>query len=574
MVEWLLKSNVQLRYWLNISSIVSMGISILLSWTYILYKVELYCPCWETTLKFVIRALIPPLNYVGIIVWAILLSIPLIVNGRSWFIAIPPLTLILTIAISDPLPLALTSISLMLLSGLRRVFETISAGIIFVESTVLTYILARAYNLQIPLLPTLPIHLSLYTPLIPVMPILVLVACLSPILNPLATKKFNPINHGMSRTLLAIALITSLTMWSIIYYSALNPGLKLVGVDAITRYYPHALQLLKGGLQSVMSVGYDRPLYYLILYALAKYLGAYNAVRILALIAISTYTVASYIFAREVWGGGVAGIAAMIAPLTYTATVGFYSGLYSNWTSLSIALLAYTSIVKWLRRGGVKWLALYFILMAGSVATHVYMGAIFFAASTITLALATIEKNFRRKALTVLAIQIAFATLSLLAIENLGPQLGIPTTRTPIKIVISNVNLWLRGVANLKIFSTDWWNNMCFAIYAYAPTAALDPTVWILTAIGIATLKFKSLDGFIIMPWILIVAALSFTAPLNLIYRVLYDMPYSITEAVGISYITENMGRRFSGRVGAISLAALIAFKICYAMNYAVGLAS
>lgn len=568
-----MKYNIKSRYWLNIASAISMGISILLTWTYLMYKLGLYCPCWESSSGFIIRAIIPPLNYMGIIVWAILLSIPLTVNGKLWLIAIPPLTLILTIAISDPLPLALTSISLMLLSGLRRVFEAVSAGIIVVESIVLTYILARAYDLQVPLLPTLPIHLSLYCLLIPVIPVLVLVACLSPILNPLIPKKFNPTNHGMSRTLLAIALLTSLTMWSIIYCLALNPGLKLVGVDAITRYYPHAIQLLRGGLQSVMSVGYDRPLYYLILYVLAKYLGAYNAVRMLALIAISTYTVASYIFAREVWGGWVAGIAAMIAPLTYTATVGFYSGLYSNWTSLSIALLAYTSIVKWLRRGGVKWLTLYLILMAGSVATHVYMGAIFFAASTTTLALATIEGGFRRRALTVFAIQIAFATLSLLAIENLGPQLGIPTTRTPLKIVIGNINSWLRGVTSLKLFSTSWWNNMCFAIYAYAPTAALDPTVWILTAIGIAALRFRSLDGFIIMPWILIVAALSFTAPLNLIYRVLYDMPYSITEAVGLSYITENVGRRFGGRVGAISLAALIAFKICYAMNYAVGLA-
>jgi len=574
MVKWVLKINLQFKYWLNIASLTSMGISILLTWTYLLYKVGLYCSCWESSSGFIIRAIIPPLNYVGIIVWVILLSIPLTVNGKLWFIAIPPLTLIPTIAISDPPPLALTSILLIFLNSLKRIFEAILAGIIVVELTVLTYILARAYDLQVPLLPTLPIHLSLYCLLIPVMPILVLVACLSPILNPLAPKKFNPINYSMNRTLLAIALVTSLTMWSIIYCSALNPGLKLVGVDAITRYYPHATQLLRGVLRSVMSVGYDRPLYYLILYILAKYLGAYNAVRILALIAISTYTVASYMFAREVWGGWVAGVAAMIAPLTYTATVGFYSGLYSNWTSLSIALLAYTSIVKWLRRGGFKWLTLYFILMAGSVAIHVYMGAIFFAASTIILALATIEGNFRRKALTVLAIQIAFATLSLLAIENLGPQLGIPTTRTLLKIVIGNINSWLGGLTSLKLFSTSWWNNMCFAIYAYAPTAALDPTVWILTAIGITTLKFRSLDGFIIMPWILIVAALSFTAPLNLIYRVLYDMPYSITEAAGISYITENMWRRFSGRVNAISLAALIAFKICYAMNYAVGLAS
>jgi len=67
-----------------------------------------------------------------------------------------------------------------------------------------------------------------------------------------------------------------------------------VGVNAITRYYPHALKLLEGGLPSVPKVGYDGPIHYL-LYGLAKVLSPYDAARVLALIPLLLYTLSSYL---------------------------------------------------------------------------------------------------------------------------------------------------------------------------------------------------------------------------------------------------------------------------------------
>jgi len=413
-------------------------------------------------------------------------------------------------------------------------------------------------------------HFSLYCFLVPAMPVLVLLACSSPLLAPLTPRGTELSAPFRGKPLLALGLLASLLMWSVVYASALNPGARLVGVDAVTRYYPHALKLLEEGLSSLLKVGYDRPLHYLLLYGLARALGPYDAVRALALAPLLLYTFASYLLARELWGERVAGLAAVVAPTTYTATAGFFGALYGNWTALAFSLLACAAGVKWLRRGSAAWLALCLLPMVAAVGVHVYMGAVAFAATALFRVAAAARRRYRRRALAALALQLAVAAVSLYAGEHYFSSLG---ARGPLSIALHNVNLWLWRITSTKLFSEKWWGDFCFAVYRYAATAALDPSVWLLTTLAVAALGFKDLGGLLLAPWMALTSLLALTAPFNLIYRSLLDFPYPLAEAVGLARLAAAVEERLGGRAAELWVAALLLFKLNYALFFAVGLA-
>ena len=558
------------RMLLDLASAVSLGVSLLLAWVYALSRFGLSCPSWDPRLSIVLRAVVLPLGYEGALLWTLLLLPPVYPRGFPW-LAAPPLAFALALFVADPLPLALLTVILAIAFGARKVLEALPAGVIVAELAVSAGFAASAYGLRLPLLSALPLHFSLYCLLVPAMPVLALLACLSPLLAPLAPRSVKLSAPFRDKPLLALGLLASLLMWSIIYASALNPGARLVGVDAVTRYYPHALKLLEGGLPSVLKVGYDRPLHYLLLYGLAKVLGPYDAVRALALTPLLLYTAASYLLAKKLWGGRVAGLAAFAAPLTYTATAGLFGGLYGNWTALSVALLAYAFLIEWLKGRGFYRLAAYFALMLAAVAIHVYVGAVVFATSALTLALAATKRSYRKRALTALAVQLALAALGLQAAEHYFSTIGV---RGPLSVAHLMANLWLRRAAAVKVFSEGWWSDFCFAVYRYAPTAALDPTVWLLTATAIAVAELKRLESFVLLPWMAVTALLAFTAPSTLIWRALYDFPYSIAEALGLAYLATVSAERFRERSAKLCVAALLLYKLSYALAFAVGLAS
>ena len=257
--------------------------------------------------------------------------------------------------------------------------------------------------------------------------------------------------------------------------------------------------------------------------------------------------------------------------MTYTATAGLFGALYGNWTALAVALLAITAGVKWLKGGDVAWLILYSLLMVTTVGVRVYMGAVALAALSLFLLAAATRKGYRRRALAALALQLAVATVGLYVGERYFPTLGV---RSPLSIAFLNANFWLRRAASMKLFSEQWWSDFCFAIYRYAATAALDPSVWLLTTLAVTALGFRDLGGLLLASWLGLTAFLALTAPLNLIYRSLLDFPYSLAEAVGLAYLAAFLEEKLGGRAAGLWVAALLLFKLAFALAFAVGLAS
>ncbi len=551
----------------------ALGLAIILSWAYLLSTLGAACPVLDGGLVY--KAVALPLGREGAWLWALLLlagTLPL-KSWRRWLglTALP--ALLATLRLGNPLPLAAATAAVAVVEAyadLGGLTCSLASGVILVEAAHVTYVLGRAYCLDASWASiAAPLHLALYCPAAWAAPVIVVAACLSPILalrpghNPGKLKA--PLLDW--RLQLAAGLFLSLLIWALVYASPLNPEGRLVGVDPVVRYYPHAQTLLREGVRGVLRVGYDRPLHYLYLLALSRLAGPLMAVKLLLLTCLLAYTTSTFLLARELWGPRVAGLAALLAPLSYTTTTGLYGGLYSNWTSLSLTILAYTALIKWLRRRGARWLAAYLLLLLAAAATHVYMGAVAYAATTLTLIIEAARRR-RPRLLMPVALQLALAIACLHAADTLITR---ARGRPPSTIILQNIRIWLRSWPALsRVLGPRWWDKVSFAVYRYAATAALDPLDWLLTLTAIASLGLWSPGGATLTTWLAAAAALALTAPTNLIYRALYDFPYAIAEAYGLT----SLARRVSVKTGTSKLVitALLLFKLSYTLNYVAGL--
>jgi hypothetical protein len=546
----------------------SLGAAVTLTVACIYSCIGLAVPCQEGGI--VSRSVVLQLGPPGAAAWALLLSAYLLPRRRiaaPGFVAAAA-TAFASVVLGSPLPLAAVTLTLLAASALRsreEAAEALLLGVVAVEAATTLYVLCWAFSLRLPVPPVLPLHLALYLPLTPLVPLLVFLSTASPILALAAPRRAGGGATSL-RVPVAAPLALSVLTWMIIYHSPLNPGERLIGVDPNTRYYPHALQMEKQGLQSVLTVGHDRPLYYLLLYLLARLAGPLEAVKLLPLVSMLLYTLSAYLLARELWGRRQAELAAYLSAVSYTTTAGLYGGLYSNWAALALSMLAYTHLAKWLKSRRPLHAAAYLALLAATLATHAYMGAVLAAATTLTLLVALASPSWRRRALLLLLAQAALAAaLGYAALTYAKPGKTIPVATA----VRTTADSWIRRALSTTPLSPPWWDDYVQAVINYAATAALDPTTWLLTIAALSAAHPASLEGAVLLPWMLVVAALSATAPPSLIYRALYDYPYPVAEAAALARISGKHPRHEK-----LLTAAVLSFKTAYTLAYATALAT
>ena len=566
-----------------------LGFSVVTAWSYLASMTGVKCPVLDGGL--IMRAVALILGWGGLAEWGIVLAVAILTSSLP---RPARLTLAVIVAASSmnlefaALLLSTASFTLLILESLKSIelgIQAILAGVILAETLNVAYSLGRVAGVYSPLtLVGPPLHLSLYCFTTWIAPLIVLAACLSPLITAGVRLASSPSRRLSSlerivldwRVSITASMLICLSHWAAMYCSALNPSGRLVGVDPVTRYYPHAIAMLREGPLSFLKVGHDRPLHYLLLLALSYLLGPLKAVKLLPLLCMVLYSMAIFTLVREFGGLRTAGLAALMAPLSYTTTTGLFGGLYSNWTSLSLATLACATLVRWFRVGGYRWAATYLLLLVATAASHIYMGAVAAAALTLTL---IVEALKSRKALPLLALQLAVITAGLYVADTVVSMAG---GRSPLSIVESNVRGWARSFGRVAgsggIFSRKWWNSFSFAVYNYASTSALEPLGWLLTMVGAASLGLREGSGvkrvlsILLTSWLAVVTVLAFSAPFNLIYRSLYDFPYTVVEVVGLAYILEVVEEKYGVETGRLLLAALLMFRLGFATSYVVGL--
>ena len=455
---------------------------------------------------------------------------------------------------------------------LKYVLETTLTTLILVEAGSLFYYLGIAAKLDLPLVwRTASWDLAIFYWLHPIIPLLVLAFLFSPLLKPgikslklLAGKekkqkkpRKTKIKLPSWKTILLISLSIAAFTATTLYLPTLNPTGEFKGVDPNTRYYPHLKQIYESPdrIKAAIKIGYDRPLSYIIMFLLSKLAGIELTVKLMPLICSLLYVIAVYYFSKTLLDATSAKIATLFSAISYTTTAGLFGGLYSNWTAISLSLLAIAFLYK---KGKINTL-IFSLLYFATLATHIYYGAVYAAILTITLLIAPAQKDKRtlKKApiiilVSVIALAIAFTIFK------------TPVTRM--------YNAWLRIITKTinnptYIFGREWWNTYLFNLYNYAAGAALDIIAWTLALTGMLLYDKKPVNN-LLTAWLVVATPLLLLAPFNLQWRVLYDIPYPIYQAPGTTIILS----KISGKNRKHLLILILLIETCHTIRFTQGI--
>jgi len=351
--------------------------------------------------------------------------------------------------------------------------------------------------------------------------------------------------------MLLISLCIGAVLGLIPYLPTLNPQSVLVGVDPVTRYYPHltAIAASQDQISAVLKIGHDRPFMYLSMWLLAKNTSIGFTVRIMPLICAVTYVAATYLLAKEMWKNkSLVAAATIFAVLSFTTTVGIFSGLYSNWLALSLTLVSLVFLHKTQR--SLKYFPILLTLYLAALAVHPWAWAVYTGALAVDILLCALLATRKpestaelRKEATTIALLLASSLLITAAVFTLW---GAGTPGTLQENLTSYISQALRlfNGSGTSLFSHDWWQTTFFSAYNYAGGGLVNIPILIVSLIGGLTMKPDNQLGRILLSW-LVVGSLLFIVPIQwLQYRVLYDIPIHIYAALGVTSLIELLRRR------------------------------
>lgn len=527
----------------------------LLCWSQIInsFQITYYTLDGGLAQKLLIAYLISPKIDQYILIFLLLsTSILLIpINRKNMYILIPQIFFITIYLLYLPINIILIFSTIIFISSIyvlnknifllsiRRLFQTIFIIEIFAS----IYYLGIIFGYDIPYIFIAAMwDQVLFNWLQPITPILVLIFLGSPLIKQAinSIKDLTQIKIEFKRrqiyvrdrtrkTILIATFLAAIFIPMIIYMPTLNPSGKYKGVDPNTRYYPHLKQILSGNpLINAVRIGYDRPTYYIMMYLLSILFGVDLTIKLLPIISMLMFVTAIY-FSMKRYGQNIATAAATLSLGSYTVTAGLYGGLYSNWLSLAFIILSISYLTKYLERNKYKMLGTFILTYLLAISIHAYIGAVYTIILSIYLIYRIIfYRNEISKTIKPLLITIIIIAL-FTYILYFKPIYG--TYRGWSRIFINP----LYEISNL--FTRKWWHNFNIAVYNYGASSGLDPYGWILSTLGLLTLKKKRVFEEILIVYVLLVAPLSLTAPTNLIYRAIYDIPIAIYEIMGLLYI-------------------------------------
>ena len=338
---------------------------------------------------------------------------------------------------------------------------------------------------------------------------------------------------GRPRHLLpAIAL--SLAVACMPYLPTINPTAKLIGVDP-AHYYPQWLQELRENFTFSHPALRSRPLFVLLIYGLSELLGVYWTMRIIQLLCFISFTVATYYFTLWLVGERDARLAALLFPLSYTATVLVHSGYCNNMLASSLSLPALALMERWCWGGGTRVLLAGILLYEAAILTHPY-STLFYS---IALGGAALLKKGKRM-LALLLISAIFALQSELLSIGFGER---EATRVMKAYAVP--------------LSPEWTQATAFVTYNCAINAALDPATWILALAGLMRIE----DG-VLISIAAATSAVALLAPLSswgLRWRAIYALPLATYQALALKKASRN--------VQALALLTLVNYAINYVAN-------
>ena len=365
------------------------------------------------------------------------------------------------------------------------------------------------------------------------------------------------------------------------YLPTLNPQSVLVGVDPVTRYYPHltAIASSQDQLSAVLRIGHDRPLMYLSMWLLATSTSIDFTVRIMPLICIVSYVAATYMLAREMLGErSLVAAATFFAVFSFTTAVGIFSGLYSNWLALSLMLFSLVFLHRSQR--SLAYFPILVVVYLSALAVHPWTWVVYTGALTVDIFLCGLLAA--RKPESRPKLKKEAGTIALLLASSLSIAAGVfmlwgagtpGSLQANLTMYVSQAMSLFDGTGS-TLFSHQWWETTFFSVYNYAGGGLINIPIFIVSLIGGLRMKLDNQIGRMLLSW-LVVGSVLFIVPVQwLQYRVLYDVPVHLYAALGFTSLIQFVRQRSTPEQGGrhfTSVAFLLgALILLINLNYAV----
>ena len=288
----------------------------------------------------------------------------------------------------------------------------------------------------------------------------------------------------------------------------LNPSGRIVGVDP-SHFYGLWFAEARRDIVGTLWRRFDRPLFIVLLWLLGGVLGVEYGLRVLVVFGLVFWVLSVYLFVREFFGGGLAGFAGLLAPVSFNFNVVLHAGYYNNLLASGVFLLSLVYLRRWLE-GRSRWWV-WFLLFEAGVFLHGYMG-LFFGVVLVLYGLRGLGEEGR--------LYLGLGLLGVL--ESFWRVSGYAGGA-----VARNVGGWW--------FSGLWWENVVFTVFNCAPGAAVEPWGWVLAVVGGILAGDALLNS-----WLVVGGGLSLFAGYGdwvLRQRAIFAVPVPVYEAVGFRWV-------------------------------------
>lgn len=362
---------------------------------------------------------------------------------------------------------------------------------------------------------------------------------------------------------LLLFMLLSIVITLIPHMSSINPSNQQVGSDSpdyiimINKLMePNNPQEFAQKIFVSLPLSSDRPISTLFFYAIVKSVPASVSYTIdhLPILLAPGLVLAVFFLTREITSNDTTSLlASFLTAVSFHTLIGAYSGIYANWFALIIGYLSFVFLIRSLKAPKKLNLLVYSILLILLVFTHVYTWTILVLFTGIFLVV-MYRLNFYQKKIIITLLIVVLASVAIDATRTIltGVSGGIQDDigRARIAGTGQSAFLWTNLTDTAQNYSGGIFGNFIIftlGIYWLVRSNSRElSSIFILIFLAIAIMPLLFGDGVIQS-------------------RVLYDIPFQIPAAVGLTYLI----RRPNGMLVVLPICLwLVSMSIRYITNF------
>jgi hypothetical protein len=340
------------------------------------------------------------------------------------------------------------------------------------------------------------------------------------------------------------------------YYPYFENPPWLVGTDANWRYYLPLLRMNAQGVYGgfVQALSEWHPFSVALMYAIQLFfqMTAFQVVRLTPLFLVVALGLATWWFLARKRSINLGLVVFVLAVLSVTTTVGFYSSIISNWMAL-LAWVVFFAYAAFRIDKGLRTLDLLVLLVLSTLILFIHPWTWGVFAATVLFAAVAALIQERRRALRTAGTLISVITIdlvaALLSLVLLGESFGVGVSNA-----LQLYSFVLRDPSSLVFF----WSALTRLTQIWTPF--FSPLYLTISILGVFSLSSAGLAPWrrrLILAWICVSAIGSIlVAPIGFnpadpagsesqLWRLLFLTPFQLTAPFGIAWLAQR-SRRFA----------------------------